>query len=628
MSQSLTAEYLLALVAGWERKRGPRYLALADAIQDAVHREELEDGTRLPPERALAQLAKIGRGTVVAAYAELSERGVVERRQGSGTRLTTGLQPSGSRTLRAALFGRAVQDEDDLIDLSFGAPWFDPSAEELSGDASAAIAAGAPIRGYAPLGLPGLRSAIAERLTSHGTPTTDRQVMVTTGAQGALQLLTTALVRRGDRVVVEAPTYPGAMELFSRAGAVVVAVRRDHSGARPDDLARALGGPGAALVFLVPTCSYPTGAIMSEHRRREILSLCAEHDVLLVDDQTPSDVMFGGTAAAHAGVARARPRGGGRLVQQGAVGRPAHRLAARRPGAGAPPRPAEGGAGPRQRDARPGGRAPGPPAVRRARRPARRAGPDALRGARGRASRGAAGVVLRGASAAAGRCGSASPTRAPTSWSPQPRAAASRSRPARTPRPTTCSSTTSGSASPPSRRCWRRPCGACASPGRTCSAPARSPPRCRRAEQRQRTEAAGTPSSLGFPKAPMTALATDATTVAPTARDPHRDARPRRRGARRRRALQPCHRVQGDPAVDGDRQPAASVRLAGLGHRHGPARAADDPRRARRCCARTRGGAHAGAHSQPTRRPRAPRRERRGVGRRGHRDRRSSGSTA
>jgi DNA-binding transcriptional MocR family regulator len=119
-------------------------------------------------------------------------------------------------------------------------------------------------------------------------------VMITTGSQGALQLITTALVRRGDRVIVEAPTYPGAMELFSRAGAVVVAVRRDHSGARPDDVARALSGPGAALVFLVPTCSYPTGAIMSEHRRREILSLCAEHDVLVVDDQTPADLVFQG----------------------------------------------------------------------------------------------------------------------------------------------------------------------------------------------------------------------------------------------------------------------------------------------------------------------------------------------
>jgi DNA-binding transcriptional MocR family regulator len=292
MSQSLAAEQLLTLVAGWEQRRGPRYLALADAIQDAVHREELEDGTRLPPERALAELAKIGRGTVVAAYAELSERGVVQRRQGSGTRLTTGLKPTGARTLRASIFGRAIQDEDELIDLSFGAPWFDDHAATLTGDAADAIAAGAPIRGYAPLGLPGLRAAVAERLTARGTPTTDRNVMITTGSQGALQLITTALVRRGDRVIVEAPTYPGAMELFSRAGAVVVAVRRDHAGARPDDLARALGGPGAALVFLVPTCSYPTGAIMSEHRRREILSLCAEHDVLVVDDQTPADLVF------------------------------------------------------------------------------------------------------------------------------------------------------------------------------------------------------------------------------------------------------------------------------------------------------------------------------------------------
>jgi DNA-binding transcriptional MocR family regulator len=292
MSQSLTAEHLLNLMAGWESRRGPRYLALADAIQETVHREELEDGTRLPPERALATLAQIGRGTVVAAYAELSERGVVERRQGSGTRLTTGVAPSGSRTLRAALFGRAVQDDDGLIDLSFGAPWYDEHSAPLAGSATDAITAGAPVRGYAPLGLPGLRTAIADRLSAGGTPTTDRQVVVTTGSQGAIQLVTTALVRRGDRVVVEAPTYPGAMELFSRAGAVVVAVRRDHAGPRPDDLARALGGPGAALVFLVPTCAYPTGAIMHEHRRREILATCAEHDVLVVEDQTPADLVF------------------------------------------------------------------------------------------------------------------------------------------------------------------------------------------------------------------------------------------------------------------------------------------------------------------------------------------------
>src|SRR5689334_19847286 len=123
MGQSLTAEALLALVAGWEARRGPRYLALADAIADAAHQEELADGTLLPPERMLAQVASLSRGTVVAAYAELAERGVVTRRRGSGTRLVTGIVPSGARAVRSAQLARALRQEPaGTIDMSFGAP--------------------------------------------------------------------------------------------------------------------------------------------------------------------------------------------------------------------------------------------------------------------------------------------------------------------------------------------------------------------------------------------------------------------------------------------------------------------------------------------------------------------------
>jgi DNA-binding transcriptional MocR family regulator len=296
-SQVLTAERLLTLTAGWEARRGPRYLALAEAILDAALREELEDGTALPPERALAQHAALSRGTVVAAYAELAERGLVERRRGSGTRLRTGVAASGARALRSDQFAHAIRGGGDgLIDFSFGAPACDDVVDAVAASTADALRAGAPLHGYAPLGLPALRAAVADRLTSVGTPTDPEQVLVTTGAQGAVQLVTAALVRRGDRVVVEAPTYPGAMELFSRAGAHVVAVRRDRAGPRPDDLVRALGGPGAALVFLVPTCHNPTGSIVPEGRRRELLRICAEHDVLVVEDMTMSDVTFGPAA--------------------------------------------------------------------------------------------------------------------------------------------------------------------------------------------------------------------------------------------------------------------------------------------------------------------------------------------
>src|SRR3954465_7213982 len=108
MGQSLTAEALLGLAGGWQARRGPRYLALADAIADAAHQEELADGTALPPERMLAAAAALSRGTGVAAYAELADRGIVERRRGSGTRLRTGVPPTGARALRSAQLAQAV----------------------------------------------------------------------------------------------------------------------------------------------------------------------------------------------------------------------------------------------------------------------------------------------------------------------------------------------------------------------------------------------------------------------------------------------------------------------------------------------------------------------------------------
>ena len=308
MGQSLTAEALLELAGGWEARRGPRYLALADAIADAAHQEELADGTLLPPERVLAHVASLSRGTVVAAYAELADRGLVARRRGSGTRLVTGIAPTGARAVRSSQLTRVLRtDPAGLIDMSFGAPSCDEVVAGVGAALADALRAGSPLHGYVPLGLPALRAGVADRLTRAALPTDADQVVVTTGAQGALQLLTGALVRRGDRVVIEAPTYPGAVEIFSRAGAHVVPVRRDHAGPRPDDLARALGGPGAALVFLVPTCHNPTGSIMPEARRREVLRVCADHDVLVVEDMTMSEVTFADSAPPTLATLAGRP---------------------------------------------------------------------------------------------------------------------------------------------------------------------------------------------------------------------------------------------------------------------------------------------------------------------------------
>jgi DNA-binding transcriptional MocR family regulator len=295
VSQLLTAEALVGGIGAWASRSGPRYLRLAEAIADLIARESTAPGCRLPAERELAQLLEVSRGTVVAAYSELAERGTVVRRQGSGTRVAgePPAAPAVPRHLYTQL-GRFLGAPAPQIDLAFGAPYVDDAVWQLLGRVAHVLRAGAPAHGYAPLGLPALRQGIADRVTAAGTPTEPDDVLVTSGAQGALALLTSMLVRPGDRVVVEAPTYPGAVELFSRAGASIVALPRDHAGPRPDDLRHALSAMGAAFVFLIPTCHNPTGGVMHEQRRRELLRVCREHDVTVIEDLTTADVVFDG----------------------------------------------------------------------------------------------------------------------------------------------------------------------------------------------------------------------------------------------------------------------------------------------------------------------------------------------
>jgi len=296
MSQLLSEADLAGALGAWTLRSGPLYARLADAIADAVAQGGLEPDARLPAERPLADRLGVSRGTVVAAYAALADRGVVTRRQGSGTTVAASPRAEGVRHHRYADFNRVVAGPLVPIDLALGAPPLDDLLDGLSAGLADAVAAGAAAHGYVPLGLPGLRTGVAELLTRRGVPTEPEEILITAGAQGAIQLITSALVRRGDRVVVESPTYPGALEVLSRAGAAVVGVPRDHAGMRPEAFARALGDPVPALALVVPTCHNPTGTVMDERRRRELLAEAGRRDVLVVEDLTLADLTFTGDA--------------------------------------------------------------------------------------------------------------------------------------------------------------------------------------------------------------------------------------------------------------------------------------------------------------------------------------------
>jgi 2-aminoadipate transaminase len=190
----------------------------------------------------------------------------------------------------------------DVITFSggFPAPETFPveAVQDLLGELLAADAATA--LQYSPTeGLPQARAAVSQLLLeTQGSVVDPGDVLVTSGGIEGLQLLARTFLEPGDRVLVEAPTYLGAIMAFAGLEAEVQGVPMDADGIRGDALATALAGPHPPkLVYLIPDHQNPTGLSLSAQRRQEVVDLCRRHAVLLVEDVAYRELSFDGTAA-------------------------------------------------------------------------------------------------------------------------------------------------------------------------------------------------------------------------------------------------------------------------------------------------------------------------------------------
>jgi DNA-binding transcriptional MocR family regulator len=255
----------------WSLGGGPLFRRLALALSRLVDRGALAEGERLPSERALAAALSISRGTAVAAYDQLVADGVVERRQGSGTyavgSAAVGLPAGREGSGLVARLVDASAGPAEVVDLSLSVL---QDADGLPDVAvtTADLASVAPDTGYSPWGLHGLREAIAERLSADGLPSTPEQVVVTTGAQQAISLAAACWVRPGDPVVIDDPTYPGALSAFTAAGARLVTGFDGHP----------------ALVYAQPSVHSPTGQVLTRPQRDALARHVADLGVPMVED--------------------------------------------------------------------------------------------------------------------------------------------------------------------------------------------------------------------------------------------------------------------------------------------------------------------------------------------------------
>ncbi|MFP3914786.1 MAG: PLP-dependent aminotransferase family protein [Actinomycetota bacterium] len=293
---------LAEVLGDWSSGTGSLYAQLADGLREAINRGDLRPGTVLPAERGLARALAVSRTTVVAALDVLKRIGYLDSRSGSGTwvRRVREFELAGGVTAPAAgigrnpLFRNLGSADSSMVDLTAAVPDPPPQVAEALREASNRAAAHVHGPGYFPLGLPALRQAVAERFTQRGIPTVPEEVMITAGAQQAITILAAAYVQPGTPVLMENPSYPGAIESFRMLGASVRTVAVGSEGLLARDVIRAIEARPPEMIYLIPSFHNPTGTFINRAERARLRRYLAGRGIAVVEDESTVELALDG----------------------------------------------------------------------------------------------------------------------------------------------------------------------------------------------------------------------------------------------------------------------------------------------------------------------------------------------
>lgn len=302
------------------------YRQICNGIIALIEEGAMKPGDRLPTTRGLAHTLGVHRSTVLLAYDEIRALGYLESTPGSYTTVrkrwrAPAIQPpsrilSASRLIgwekavnrlvhraRSHCGGSDQSDKDRIpsamIDLDTLAP--DPA---LSPDddlrrciKSILIRKKAAALHYTdPLGWKPLRESLAVRLRLHGLAVSPEDIIITNGAQQALDLILRLLIRPGEPVVVEAPTYGMAHTLLRLHGAQTLEIPMTSEGMDLDVLEKVLARTRPKILYTMPTFHNPTGITTNQAHRERLLNICEKARMAIVEDGFEEEMKYFGKA--------------------------------------------------------------------------------------------------------------------------------------------------------------------------------------------------------------------------------------------------------------------------------------------------------------------------------------------
>lgn len=290
----------------------PLYQTIMYLVEEKIKSGDLLPGAKLPAERKLAEKLNVNRSTVIRAMEELTAQGVLIRKKGSGTFVNPdkwGLQTKplinwGSSLTNETLEIKSPYEEavksirqkgaSTLMDLSKGVLPDDLLPELHTPDISwKELVHQEKEQSLSHTGIRSLKESVQQYVQkTYGMEVPIKEIMITSGTQNALFLITQGLLKPGDAVGIEAPSYFYSLKLFQAAGLRIVPITMDAEGMTVKGLQEASLSHPLKMVILNPIFQNPTGLAMSPERKQDILDYCLLKRIPIIEDDAYGGLTF------------------------------------------------------------------------------------------------------------------------------------------------------------------------------------------------------------------------------------------------------------------------------------------------------------------------------------------------
>lgn len=295
----------------------PIYMQIKNEIKKRIYSGELLPYSQLPAERKLAEELGVNRSTVLNAYRELKAEGLIDSHIGQGTQIMPIMQDAtDSRNIayfpiswqhmmsQEALLSQStsimdmlnVSAKDHMISFAAGM-----AAQELYPFKSIESLLNTvhknchtPFLHTSVEGLYDLRESICTLMKKNGIFASPEEIMILSGSQQGLDLLARNYLDPGDTVIVEEPTYLGALQIFKAAGAKVIGVPIQEDGIRMDILEALIIKHKPKFFYTMPTFQNPSGRVMDMAQRNKLLELSYLYQLPIIEDDAYSELRYEG----------------------------------------------------------------------------------------------------------------------------------------------------------------------------------------------------------------------------------------------------------------------------------------------------------------------------------------------